>query len=194
MLMSVKCSAVVSVALRLTFDDDTVKNRVIGVGDIVDITYNDGGLKKTVEGKVLKVSCATEKETGWYIIVDGSTNMETNLAKLCPINILDCEIIYKASDIKAVCTPLSEGTIAQIRVNNGQLQYTTDNYNWNDLKLDYSNLLNVPESSTSEDKTTDDSSNTASGTEDATDTKDDSSSSTTTTEDTTNSETTESNN
>lgn len=167
MLMSVKCSAVVSVALHLTFDDDTVKDRVIGVGDIVDITYNDGGLKKTVEGKVIKVSCATEKETGWYIIVDGSNSMDTNVSKFCPINILDCEIIYKASDIKTVCTPLSEGTIAQIRVNNGQLQYTTDNYNWNDFKLDYSNLLNIPEASTSEDK-----SNTEDTSTDVSDTKD----------------------
>lgn len=182
MLMNINCSAVVSVQVHLTFDDDSVKDRVIGVGDIVDITYNDAGLKKTIEGKVLKVSCATEKPTGWYIIVDGSNTMETNAVKFCPMNILDCEIIYKASDIKCVGTPISEGTVAMIRVVDGELQFTQDGYNWCPVKLDYANLKNVPEKDTSDSK--DDSKDTSSGenTDKNTGDNQDSSSSTTATD------------
>lgn len=145
MLMNINCSAVISVALHLTFDDDTVKDRVIGVGDIVDITYNDAGMRKNVEGKVLKVSCSTEKPTGWYIIIDGSNTMAMNAVKLCPMNILDCEIIYKSSDVKSVGTPITEGTVAMIRVINNELQFSPDTYNWYPINIDYSNIKNIPE-------------------------------------------------
>lgn len=150
MLMNIDCSAVISVEINLTFDDDSTKKRIIGVGDIVDITYNDAGIKKTIEGKVLKVSCASEKPTGWYIIVDGSNTMETNAVKFCPMNILDCEIIFKASDIKCVGTPISEGTVSMIRVINDELQFSVDGYNWSPLKMDYSNLKNIPIENTNE--------------------------------------------
>ena len=56
MLMDVKCSAVTSIAVHLTFDDGTTKNSVIGVGDLVSVEYNNNGLRKQVDGKVLKIS------------------------------------------------------------------------------------------------------------------------------------------
>ena len=40
MLMSVKCSAVVSVGVTLAYDDNFTKNEVISVGDFIYVEFN----------------------------------------------------------------------------------------------------------------------------------------------------------
>ena len=71
MLMDVKCSAVTSIAVNLTFDDGTTKNSVLGVGDLVSVEYNNNGLRKQVDGKVLKISAIGADPKAWYSSVDG---------------------------------------------------------------------------------------------------------------------------
>ena len=106
MLMDVKCSAVTSIAVNLTFDDGTTKNSVIGVGDLVSVEYNNNGLRKQVDGKVLKISAIGTDPKAWYIIVDGSDEFECNKARFSPMNILDLEILRKADNSNTIQTPV----------------------------------------------------------------------------------------
>ena len=56
MLMDIKCSVVSSIKVNLLFDDKSTKEALIAIGDLVSIIYNANGLRKHVEGKVIKIS------------------------------------------------------------------------------------------------------------------------------------------
>ena len=87
MLMDIKCSPVTSIKVELKFDDMSTKVCVLGVGDLVDIVYNANGLRKRIEGKVLKVSAVGTDPRAWYIIVDGSDDFDSDRVKFSPMSI-----------------------------------------------------------------------------------------------------------
>lgn len=141
MLMDIKCSVVSSIQVYLRFDDGSDKTRVIGTGDLVDITYNGNGLRKHIEGKVLKVSAAGTDPNGWYIIVDGSDDFDSTKAKLSPMSILDAEIIRKADTVEIVQTVVGEGGVPYIRINKGRLQWSKDGEVWMNINIDARDII-----------------------------------------------------
>lgn len=130
MLMDIKCSAVTSIEVKLTFDNDTSKDVVISNGDLVDVTYNANGLRKRIEGKVIKISAVGTDPKSWYIIVDGSDDFASTKAKFAPTSILDIEVIRKADTLNVVQTVVGEGGVPFIRIKNGRLQWSKDGYDW----------------------------------------------------------------
>lgn len=140
MLMNVKCSAVTSIAVNLTFDGDT-KDAVVGVGDLVSVEYNSNGLRKSVDGKVLKISAVGVDPKGWYIIVDASDSFDGCTARFSPMSILDISIIRKADTINVVQTPIGCGGVPYIRIVKGRLQWSENGFDWNPISVDKRDII-----------------------------------------------------
>ena len=141
MLMDVKCSAVTSIAVHLTFDDGTTKNSVLGVGDLVSVEYNNNGLRKQVDGKVLKISAIGADPKAWYIIVDGSDEFECNKARFSPMSILDLEILRKADNSNTIQTPVGCHAVSFLREVKGRLQWSRDGITWHSINIDKCDII-----------------------------------------------------
>ena len=135
MLMNIRCSAVTSIEVHLTFDNGTTKDRIVSKGDLIEVEFNQNGLRKHVEGRVLKINTTGTDPKNWYIIVDASDDFCSDQVRFSPMNILDLEIIRKADAIRYIETPTDCTGIAGMRIVKGELQYTLDGFNWNKLKV-----------------------------------------------------------
>ena len=118
----------------LKFDDGSRKERVISNGDIVDIVYNGGGMRKHAQGKVIRISANGTDPNGWYIIVDGSDDFSSDKVRFAPTSILDCEIIRKGDMLDAIQSPLGEQHIPYMRIVKGYLQYSIDGFTWKEFR------------------------------------------------------------
>jgi hypothetical protein len=130
MLLDIKCSPITSIKVELKFDDNSEKVRVIGLNDLIEIEYNHNGLRKNIQGKVVKVSTLGADPKKWYIIVDGSDDFNSAEARISPMSILDCEIIRKADSVDYIESPKDITNIRGLRILNERLQYTQDGINW----------------------------------------------------------------
>lgn len=141
MLMNIKCSAVTSIAVNLTYDNGDTKEAVVGVGDLVNVEFNANGMRKTVDGKVLKISAVGVDPKGWYIIVDASDSFGGCTARFSPMSILDISIIRKADTINVVQTPVGCGGIPYIRVVKNRLQWSENGFDWHTFSTDKRDII-----------------------------------------------------
>jgi hypothetical protein len=141
MLMDIKCTAVASVAVHLTFDDHSTKDRLLANGDLVDVTYNANGLQKHIIGRVTRISCVGTDPKGWYMIVDGSDDFSGRVARFSPASILDCEVLRKADSIRVVRTPVGAEGVPFLRIMKGRLQYSVDGFNWVPIRIDDKDII-----------------------------------------------------
>jgi hypothetical protein len=141
MLMDIRCSMIPSIKVELTFDDGYKKDPTLGVGDLIDLLYNSNGLRKHIVGKILQISTPGHDPKGWSIIVDGSDDFESEVARLSPMSILDVDIIRKAGSTRKVSSPIDETGIYAIRINKGRLQYSKDGKHWRNIKIDDVDVL-----------------------------------------------------
>lgn len=151
MLMNIKCSAVTSVLVELSFDDKSTKNCLIGLGDLIEVDYNANGLRKHAQGKVIKISAVGTDPKGWYIIVDGSDDFDSNKVRFSPASILDVEIIRKADTLNVVQTPIGHEGVPYIRIIKGRLQWSRDGVNWKPINIDQRDIIEEAEGTIPED-------------------------------------------
>lgn len=139
MLLKNTCEIIKSLNIKLVFDDESVKNRTIEVGDLVDITFNKDGMRRSIEGTVKKIedeSCP--KKTHWYIIVDGSTSNIARIEKIYTEKILDVEVTRKANQTSSIGSPMDSTRIVSMRLVGGILQVSQDGIRW-------TSVVKVPE-------------------------------------------------
>ena len=136
MLMDIRCSMIPSIKVDLSFDGGFKKSPILGIGDLIDLVYNQNGLRKHIVGKIVQISTPGVDPKGWSIIVDGSDGFDSDVARLSPMSILDVDIIRKAGSIKYVSTPIDDTGVMGIRVNKGRLQYSRDGRTWKNIKID----------------------------------------------------------
>lgn len=136
MLMDIRCSMIPSIKVNLTFDDGYKKDPILGVGDLIDLLYNSNGLRKHIVGVIIQISTPGVDPKGWSIIVDGSDDFDSEVARLSPMSILDVDVIRKAGSARKVSTPIDDTGIAAIRINKGRLQYSKDGKHWRNIKID----------------------------------------------------------
>lgn len=141
MLMDIKCAAVTSIAVHLVFDDHSVKDRVVSEGDLVYVEYNANGMRRSVEGNVVKISAVGTDPNGWYIIVDGSDDFNSARAKFSPMSILDLEVLRKAASTDIVHTPVGDESVPFLRIKKGRLQWSKDGYNWHSILMDRRDII-----------------------------------------------------
>ena len=141
MLMNIKCSAVTSIRVNLTYDNGVVKDAVIGVGDLIDVVYNANGIRKRACGRVLVVSAAGADPKGWYIIVDGSDDFDSSKARFSPMSILELEVIAKGDSIDTVRTVKGDMAVPYLRIVKGRLQWSKDGCTWYPIRVDRNEIL-----------------------------------------------------
>ena len=139
--MNIKCSAVTSIGVNLTYDNGAVKDAVIAVGDLIDVVYNANGIRKHACGRVLVVSAVGSDPKSWYIIVDGSDDFVSDKARLCPMNILELEIIAKGDTIDNVRTVKGDTAVPYLRIVKGRLQWSKDGSTWYPINVDREDIL-----------------------------------------------------
>lgn len=145
MTIECKVDVIQSLDVRLKFDDDTSKHRIISKGDLIDITWNGNGARKHMIGRVSTVSCHGSNPASWYIIVDGADDFDSRIEKIAATQILDVDIIRKGSEDRLVATPKGDGTCPFIRINHGRLQYSIDGLNWKYVKIDNTDIIEEQE-------------------------------------------------
>ena len=146
MLLDIKCKAISSVRVHLVFDDQSIKDNLVSIGDLIDVTYNGNGLRKHIIGRVSTISTVGCDPKNWYIIVDGSDDFAKNGAKFSPMNILDLEILRKDSQDTTVKTPLGEFNCQYLRVVKGRLEYSKDGgFSWERIKIDDEDIIEPQE-------------------------------------------------
>lgn len=141
MLMDIKCSMVPSINVDLKFDDGRDKNQTVGIGDLIDLLYNANGLRKHIVGIVIQINTPGCDPKNWSMIVDGSGDFESDIARLSPMSILNLDIIRKSGSTRVVSTPIDDTGIFAIRINRGRLQYTRDGRRWHYIKIDDTDII-----------------------------------------------------
>ena len=141
MLMNIKCSMIPSVRIELSFDDGSSKDNLLSVGDLVDVLYNGNGLRKHIVGVVKAINTPGTDPKGWSILIDGSDDFDSDIARFAPTSILDLDIIRKNGTQKVVNTPIDDTGISAIRINKGRLQYSKNNRDWFNIKIDDRDII-----------------------------------------------------
>lgn len=149
MTMDVKCSAVYSVKVNLTFDDGCRKERIISVGDIIDCVFNSNGLRRHITGKVLNIHVEGSDPKSWLLIVDGSSDFEQMTYRFSPMNILDVDIIKKIEATQYIESTNDYTNIKGLRVVSHRLQYTQDGVNWHPFVIDSRDIIKDEEGTAS---------------------------------------------
>lgn len=141
MLLKINCTEISSVKVDLSFDDGTIKNRLLAQGDLIDVYYNSNGVRKHIIGKISSISTIGTDPKEWYVVVDGSGDFSSEKVRFSPMSILDCEIIRKDGQDQAVKTPLGENGVPYIRIMGGRLQYSVDGYDWNWIRISDTDVI-----------------------------------------------------
>ena len=136
MLTSISCQAIPTIKVHLVFDDGTVKDNVIAVEDLIDVTYNKNGVSTNFTGRVASITTVGPDPHKWYILVDGSGEYESKIARFDPMSILDLNILIKGDGSDKVKTPASatEGCPFLRLTTGDKLQYSRDGITWTDVK------------------------------------------------------------
>lgn len=141
MLLDIKCSTVVSVKVNLAFDDGTTKERVIGLGDLIDVEFNCNGLRRRVEGRVIKIYTEGADPKKWYIIVDSADDFDSKQYRFSPMNILDLEVVQKRDATQYIYSTNDYTNIQGLRIVKGRIQYTQNGHDWYPVKLDPRDII-----------------------------------------------------
>lgn len=152
MLLNNTVSIVQNLKIELTFDDNSKKEREIGVGDLIHVEFNDSGMRKSVEGKVLKIGTGinTVRQESWFIIVDGSLSFSGETFRFNPNKIIDLDIIQKKHDVPYIMTTNDSTRVTNLKVEDGILKVSKDNgYSWFTPNLN--NMIQEEEGSDGDD-------------------------------------------
>ena len=145
MLLNIKCKAISSVRVVLEFDDGSVKDELIAIGDLIDVKYNGNGMRKHIIGRVTTISTVGADPKNWYIIVDGSDDFAKNGARFSPASILDVEVLRKDAQDTQVKTPIGQYSCPYLRVVKGRLEYSIDGYEWHRIRINNEDIIEPQE-------------------------------------------------
>lgn len=141
MTLDCKVEVFQSLMVHLLFDDESTKDRLVALHDLIDVTWNGNGARKHIIGRVATISANGSNHNDWYMIVDGADDFESRREKISPYQILDLDIIRKADSETIVRTVKGDQAVPYIRINHGRLQYSIDGFNWKRIKIDGEDII-----------------------------------------------------
>jgi hypothetical protein len=141
MTLDCKVDVIQSLLVSLKFDDDTMKKRLVGVGDLIDVTWNGNGMRKHIIGRVAVISANGTDTKNWYMIVDGADDFDSQKVRFSPYQILDLDVIRKADQDSFVKTPKGENAIPYLRIVKGRLQYSKDGCSWEYVVINENDII-----------------------------------------------------
>jgi hypothetical protein len=145
MTLDCKVDVIQSLVITLKFDDDSIKKRLISVGDLIDVTWNGNSYRKHMIGRVAVISASGTDTKNWYIIVDGADDFASQVQRFSPYQILDCDVIRKAYEDRFVRTPQGDNSCQYIRIVQGRLQYSDDGMNWKYVVINEDDIIEPQE-------------------------------------------------
>lgn len=128
MLLDIKYDVINSLLIKLRFDDNSVKEARVSIGDVVNCSYNKNGMRKTIEGVVKRI--ATENNPcncpKWYMYVDSSKTGFAAVEKIEVDKILDIDVLRKGAGLMVIHTPGNRMMVSDFRINGNYLQCSPD--------------------------------------------------------------------
>ena len=141
MTLDCKVDVIQSLLVHLLFDDQSTKDRLISVNDLIDVVWNGNGARKHMIGRVARISANGSDPNSWYLIVDGADDFKSMKERFSPLAILDLEIIRRSADEDIIHTEKGENNCSYLRVVKGRLQYSHDGYQWKYVKIDDKDII-----------------------------------------------------
>ena len=128
MLLDIKYDVINSLVIKLRFDDNSVKEEVVSIGDVVNCSYNKNGMRKTVEGTVKSIVADTNPcgKQRWYMYIDSSTAGSASLDKIEVDKILDIDVLRKGGGLLTIHAPGNRMKVTDFRMNGSFLQVSSD--------------------------------------------------------------------
>lgn len=128
MLLDIKYNVINSLIIKLRFDDNSVKEANVSIGDVVNCSYNKNGARRTIEGVVKQIATDTNpcNKAKWYMYVDSSKTGFAAVEKIEVDKILDIDVLRKGMGLMTVHTPGNRQMCTDIRINGNWLQVTPD--------------------------------------------------------------------
>ena len=133
MVMKIACDVEQSLTIKISYDDGTIKTKVVSNGDYVSVTYNSNGARRIASGVVTGIHAnpystqTTRKD--WYFVInnDDVEAGPVGSRKIYVVNLIDVEIISMARQVNAINTPNNPMRVTDIRLKAGYLQISTNN-------------------------------------------------------------------
>jgi hypothetical protein len=141
MTLECKVEVIQSFMVHLLFEDESTKDRLVAINDLISVTWNGNGARKFIIGRVAAISASGSNHNDWYMIVDGADDFSSRREKISPYQILDLEILRKADMEDLVRTVKGDCALPYIRINQGRLQYSLDGFNWQFIKIDSDDIM-----------------------------------------------------
>ena len=148
MVLDIRYDIINSLVIKIRFDDNSVKEEVVSVGDVVNCSYNKNGMRKTVEGTVKQIVADTNPcgKQRWYMYIDSSTAGSASLDKIEIDKILDIDVLRKGAGLITIHTPGNRMKVTDFRMNGAFLQVSSDyGKHWFNVVKIKNNDWDVPE-------------------------------------------------
>lgn len=154
MVMKINCEVEQNLVVTISYDDGTMKTKVVSVGDYVSVAYNYNGCRRVVTGTVSNIhanpanSQATRKD--WYFIVNNDDPDAGNFGsvKILVVNLIDIEILRMKRQVNPVNTPNNAMRVTDIRLKAGYFQVSNNNgHTWKTVGIHPVSDVDIPEHS-----------------------------------------------
>lgn len=128
MLLGIKYDVLNSLVIKLRFDDNSVKEEIVSIGDVVNCYYNKNGARRNIEGTVKQIVADTNPcgKQKWYMYVDASTAGSAAVEKIEVEKILDIDVLRKGAGLLTIHTPGNKMKVTDFRINGNFLQVSPD--------------------------------------------------------------------
>ncbi len=159
MVMRVSSEVEQSLNVTITYDDGTVKCKVISVGDYVSVAYNFNGARRIAVGTVSGIHAnPASKQTSrkdWYFIVNNDDPEVGNYGttKILVVNLIDVEILRMKNQVNPISSPNNSMRVTNMRIKAGYLQVSNNNgRSWKTVGADPLSDIDIPEHQDIHDK------------------------------------------
>lgn len=159
MVMRVSSEVEQSLNVTITYDDGTVKHKVISVGDYVSVAYNFNGARRIAVGTVSGIHAnPASKQTSrkdWYFIVNNDDPEVGNYGttKILVVNLIDVEILRMKNQVNPISSPNNSMRVTNMRIKAGYLQVSNNNgRSWKTVGADPLSDIDIPEHQDLHDK------------------------------------------
>ena len=159
MVMKINCEVEQDLCVTISYDDGTIKRKVISEGDYVSIAHNYNGARRVATGTVAKIHAnpasfqTTRKD--WYLIINNDDPEVGNCGatKILVVNIIDVEILRMKRQVNPISSPNNSMRITDFRIKAGYLQLSTNNgRSWKTVGLEPVSDIDIPEDQELHDK------------------------------------------
>ena len=158
MVMKINCEVEQNLCVTISYDDGTMKTKLVGVGDYVSVAYNYNGARRVINGTVSSIhanpaSLKTTKNDWYMVIANDDPDTRFGSVKILILNLIDIEVLRMHRQGVHINTPNNSMRVTDIRLKAGYLQVSNNNgRSWKTVGLEPVSDLDIPEAQELHDK------------------------------------------